>query len=449
MAGIRSPYPTSGVLWQRGIAAPVSFVLVLALLAAFGAATPSVAEESSDPAAWRGGIAWEHVFVWDNTDEFTGNRHYGTELLRVRWDFIGDGTTIHPAGTQTAEVSWDRLETRETRTWNGTEYVRCTTVTSQSFEQTEPSSSANVLLSYSSDLGGWGGTGSFSVSGVFRTQTDSSGPSPCRNESHVDYREGDWSRTGNQSIRLQRLDAPLDAQKLSGVVSTSDATNNNVWRTTWNLARGDAEPDPWPDDNGGKEECKELSNGLDTCMLEAGDIILVGSVADWWAATFRGDWSHAAMVTGVAPAGPDEEFLRDVRIVEASPASVLGDGVQERSLHEAPWRGDPAMLVLRPNATAAQRALAAVNAEGYVGTPYQWTNPYCGITTTHCFYCSSLVWRAYRDAGFTLFDWPRRGPGPIVGPLDGPLGGISAVARPHITPADLNSGQAEVIWSAS
>lgn len=250
MTGFRSPYATSNILWRRGTVVPMCFVLVLALVTSFGAASPSAADESSDPAAWRGGIGWEHVFVWDDTDEFTGNRHYGTQTRQKRWDFVGDGDANHPEGTQTAVASYDRLSTQIRRTWTGTGYVNCTTVTSQTFTQIGDSENASMRVGFTPSSESWWGSGTHRIYGTWRTVSETSGPDGCTESSYEHSREDYFQAAGTSTTAMVPLPAPQDAQKLSGVVSTSDATNNNVWRTTWNLARGDAEPDPWPDDNG-------------------------------------------------------------------------------------------------------------------------------------------------------------------------------------------------------
>ncbi|MGZ4688475.1 MAG: Ig-like domain-containing protein [Acidimicrobiia bacterium] len=150
----------------------------------------------------------------------------------------------------------------------------------------------------------------------------------------------------------------------------------------------------------GKPKCVVLASGIDPCLVQPGDILLVhhtdfisrvdlGLGATWW--------SHAAIVTSVDDR--DHDGRPDIYFAEATP----GD---QPEVHISPIEGSEwdsekhvPVTVIRVLAPAAKVTAAAAFAKAEAGRGLHYTiNPFRG-RGRNAYYCSGFVWRAFHEQG--------------------------------------------------
>ena len=150
-------------------------------------------------------------------------------------------------------------------------------------------------------------------------------------------------------------------------------------------------------------------SGLDWCKLKPGDIVVDrypgGSLAHLHAlgGTY---YTHAAIVVVNPKYAADPEHHLPVAIVEAVAEGVrLEEYLGGASINDA-GRLIP-FAVLRPYLPQSTRGAAAAFARSQVGKPYSphgIPHPGSQGTGLDAYYCSGLVWRAYKEAGYDLAD---------------------------------------------
>jgi cell wall-associated NlpC family hydrolase len=140
--------------------------------------------------------------------------------------------------------------------------------------------------------------------------------------------------------------------------------------------------------------CSVGENGLDTCALQPGDILLQrwNSIENTILMTIGGTYfTHAAMYVG------------DGRVVEAvGPFARPEDQVIERSVN---WWTNPAIydwVVIRPNATEQARLSAVSYMRAMAADPQVTYSILAAKESDREVYCSQLVWRAYQRTGLDL-----------------------------------------------
>jgi len=142
----------------------------------------------------------------------------------------------------------------------------------------------------------------------------------------------------------------------------------------------------------GSEECQKSANGLDTCDLEQGDILIqraTGLLYDGERALYGGYWGHTGMYYGdgqVIHSYPESPPPNTYPGVSIEPISATGFWTTE----------DWVVLRLKDQYDHENEQEALVYAGVHVGDPYNynWLHPEYEGT----YYCTSLVWRSYLEA---------------------------------------------------
>lgn len=139
---------------------------------------------------------------------------------------------------------------------------------------------------------------------------------------------------------------------------------------------------------------------IDTSQLQPGDIVLTKSF------TFNGKiigigsyFTHAVLYLGDTPEGT-QQVAEAVGHKKNTADEIVVRPLTETGLFTQPMQD---WVVIRPNATAEQRASAIAYARTKAqaeGTSYSY-NPYKATRDSEKhFYCSQLIWKAYQHAGF-------------------------------------------------
>ncbi len=142
--------------------------------------------------------------------------------------------------------------------------------------------------------------------------------------------------------------------------------------------------------------CKtSTTNGLGTCSMQPGDILLSHSTGLLYLfehRMFKGYWTHAGIYNG------------DGTVTESSADCSLsgcGDtpGVEKHNIESSGFWTASDWAIVRPNSSSF-RDLAIASAGGKVGSRYNWN--YLDMFREDKFFCSQLVWWAYNTAGLDL-----------------------------------------------
>jgi len=140
--------------------------------------------------------------------------------------------------------------------------------------------------------------------------------------------------------------------------------------------------------------CELGANGLDTCALQAGDILLQrwNSLANTIFMTIGGTYfTHAAM------------YIGDGRVVEAvGPFGRAEDQVIEHSVASWTNPGIYDWVVIRPNATPEVRQSAVSYMRTMAADPQVTYSILASKDSLKEVYCSLLVWQAYQRTGIDL-----------------------------------------------
>lgn len=155
--------------------------------------------------------------------------------------------------------------------------------------------------------------------------------------------------------------------------------------------------------------CGVEVSGLDWCKLKPGDIVVDRSPGGALAhlhglgGTY---YTHAAIVVVNPHYAADPEHHLPVALVEAVREGVkLEEYNGGASINEG--GGAIPFEVLRPFVPQSARGAAAAFARSQVGKPYSphgIPHPGSQGTGLDAYYCSGLVWRAYKEAGYDLAD---------------------------------------------
>ena len=138
-----------------------------------------------------------------------------------------------------------------------------------------------------------------------------------------------------------------------------------------------------------------LESGLNVCGdIEVGDILVENG--DNFAEKFFGGswWSHAGIVTGKEDV--DGDGVPEIQIVDTIP----GRGSAVTDIRFTTWNAPLPFGVVRPTVPAGARQSAAAFALASLGKPYT-IKPWAGLGEDK-YYCSGLVWRAYKEQGYDL-----------------------------------------------
>ena len=167
-----------------------------------------------------------------------------------------------------------------------------------------------------------------------------------------------------------------------------------------------------------ERKSKSNSSGISTYATTTSSVL--GSIGDILVDTTVNSGSVA--FTGHAAIVAYSDTKKTVESFAKSFSPLNKDGVQ---LYSNTWKNkSKAYLLGVKNAKSTQYGTAAKNAEKHIGKAYNWV--FTNKTTTSSFYCSQLVWRAWKDAGFDVE--------------------VGSIANGVISPADLvNSSNTFVI----
>jgi alpha-tubulin suppressor-like RCC1 family protein len=151
--------------------------------------------------------------------------------------------------------------------------------------------------------------------------------------------------------------------------------------------------------------CIAAENGLNVCDLQQGDVLLAHNGGIYTAAQealFDGYWGHAGIYVGD---GVVVESYGSVNCGDVNSFLCLGGnpGVQARPMRLSSGESFSRAqnwAIMRPTATAQQKATASQYAIAQIGKGYNWN--LVDKERTDAFYCSQLVWRAYQTVGIDL-----------------------------------------------
>jgi uncharacterized protein YycO len=157
---------------------------------------------------------------------------------------------------------------------------------------------------------------------------------------------------------------------------------------------GPATPTPCP------TTCSQAPNGLNTCDLQAGDILLSQQVGGLYAAEnllFDGYWTHAGIYNGcgmITESSGHCDSWWQLWTCSDKP------GVEVKPIEDSGFWSAPDWAILRTKSDGGKRDAAVTYAKAQEGKKYNWIYP--DKWTTDKFYCSQLVWRAYQKQGTDL-----------------------------------------------
>jgi uncharacterized protein YycO len=146
--------------------------------------------------------------------------------------------------------------------------------------------------------------------------------------------------------------------------------------------------------------CSEAPNGLNTCDLQAGDILLSQQVGGLYAAEnllFNGYWTHAGIYNGcgmITESSGHCDSWWQLWTCSDKP------GVEVKPIEDSGFWSAPDWAILRTKSDGGKRDAAVTYAKAQEGKKYNWIYP--DKWTTDKFYCSQLVWRAYQKQGIDL-----------------------------------------------
>jgi len=160
-----------------------------------------------------------------------------------------------------------------------------------------------------------------------------------------------------------------------------------------------------------------LASGLDVCILEPGDILLkagAASIADPYGSVTRffirlgGTYfTHSALYLGVTsdPSKPAEKGPRIAEAAGKKRDASRQDEVWETWLRDTQWwngQGVTDWAVVRPSVSAEAKAAAMQYAQSKAADPSVVFDFFTDLDDEQEFYCSKLVWKSYKQAGFDV-----------------------------------------------
>jgi len=195
----------------------------------------------------------------------------------------------------------------------------------------------------------------------------------------------DWSPSGSQIV-FSGLDGiylvPVDGS--APPIKLADGSDPD-----WQPA-----PPPCP------TTCSQAPNGLNTCDLQAGDILLSQQVGGLYAAEnllFNGYWTHAGIYNGcgmITESSGHCDSWWQLWTCSDEP------GVEVKPIEDSGFWSAPDWAILRTKSDGGKRDAAVAYAKAQDPKKYNWLYP--DKWTEDKFYCSQLVWCAYQKQGVDL-----------------------------------------------
>lgn len=151
------------------------------------------------------------------------------------------------------------------------------------------------------------------------------------------------------------------------------------------------------------QPCGQGSTGLNTCDLEVGDILLSHDLGGMYAfenLLFQGYWTHAGIYNGCGKITESygtkdcDSWWKVWTCLSDEPGVVTKDIEDSGFWSASDW------AILRAKSNGGKRDAAVTYAKAQEGKKYNWNYP--DKWTTDKFYCSQLVWRAYKEQDIDL-----------------------------------------------